>query len=246
MAVLPEALVGGRDFTKPLPDPAGLRPLPAGALRVRPQSCLPPRAGLVGERPADQQGHANFDSMRYEYFRDATVALEAFKAGQIDFRTENIAKDWATAYDFPAVQKGWVKREEIRHDLPTGMQGFAMNLRRAAVPGPARPRRRSRGVRLRMVERQPVLRPLRRAPTAISATRRTGRSPACPEGRSSSSSRQFRTSCRRDLHRAATTLPVTEARATTAQRCAQALEPARRGRLEGARPAGSRTPRASR
>ena len=68
--------------------------------------------------------------MRYEYFRDATVALEAFKAGQIDFRTENIAKEWATAYDFPAVQRGLVKRDEIRHEIPTGMQAFAVNLRR--------------------------------------------------------------------------------------------------------------------
>ena len=41
--------------------------------------------------------------MRYEYFRDATVALEAFKADQVDWRTENSAKNWATAYDFPAV-----------------------------------------------------------------------------------------------------------------------------------------------
>jgi microcin C transport system substrate-binding protein len=76
------------------------------------------------------KGTANFDTMRYEYFRDSTVALEAFKAGQIDFRTENIAKEWATAYDFPAMRRGLVKRDEIRHELPTGMQAFAMNLRR--------------------------------------------------------------------------------------------------------------------
>ena len=76
------------------------------------------------------KGTGNFDAMRYEYFRDNTVALEAFKAGQIDFRTENTAKDWATAYDFPAVHRGLVKRDEIPHDLPTGMQAFALNLRR--------------------------------------------------------------------------------------------------------------------
>src|SRR5205807_7267856 len=61
---------------------------------------------------------------------DPTVALEAFKAGQVDFRTENTAKDWATAYDFPAVRKGLVKRDEIRHERPTGMQAFVVNLRR--------------------------------------------------------------------------------------------------------------------
>jgi microcin C transport system substrate-binding protein len=76
------------------------------------------------------RGVHNFDVRRYEYFRDSTVALEAFKAGQIDFRTENIAKEWATAYDFPAVRRGLVKRDEIRHELPTGMQAFIVNLRR--------------------------------------------------------------------------------------------------------------------
>jgi microcin C transport system substrate-binding protein len=59
-----------------------------------------------------------------------TVAFEAFKAGQIDFRTENIARNWATGYDFPAVRRGLVKRDEIRHELPTGMQAFVVNLRR--------------------------------------------------------------------------------------------------------------------
>jgi microcin C transport system substrate-binding protein len=56
--------------------------------------------------------------------------MEAFKAGQIDFRVENISKQWATAYDFPAVQKGLVKKEALPHHLPTGIQGFGMNTRR--------------------------------------------------------------------------------------------------------------------
>jgi microcin C transport system substrate-binding protein len=77
------------------------------------------------------RGLDNFDTRRTEYFRDGTVALEAFKAGQIDFREENVAKEWATAYDFPAVQKGLVKKELLTHHLPTGMQGFGMNTRRS-------------------------------------------------------------------------------------------------------------------
>ena len=51
--------------------------------------------------------------MRYEYFRDATVAIEAFKADAIDWRTENSAKNWATAYDFPAVKDKRVVLEEF-------------------------------------------------------------------------------------------------------------------------------------
>ena len=57
------------------------------------------------------RGFNNFGEIRQEYYRDSTVAMQAFKAGEIDFRQENIAKNWATAYDFPAVQKGMVVKE---------------------------------------------------------------------------------------------------------------------------------------
>ena len=58
-------------------------------------------------------GRDNFDELRFEYFRDGTVALEAFKADAIDWRTENSAKNWATAYDFPAVADRLVLLEEF-------------------------------------------------------------------------------------------------------------------------------------
>ena len=58
-------------------------------------------------------GRNNFDSIRVEYFADSGAAMEGFKAGEYTFRTETSSQDWATAYDFPAVQKGWVVREEI-------------------------------------------------------------------------------------------------------------------------------------
>jgi microcin C transport system substrate-binding protein len=76
------------------------------------------------------KGLNNFGTIRTEYYRDSTVAMEAFKSGQIDYRQENISKNWATAYDFPAVQKGLVQKESFRHHMPTGMQTFAMNSRR--------------------------------------------------------------------------------------------------------------------
>ena len=59
------------------------------------------------------KGTNNFDRVRIEYFRDSTVAMEAFKAGQIDLRSENIAKNWATAYDFPAVARGLVIKRDF-------------------------------------------------------------------------------------------------------------------------------------
>lgn len=76
------------------------------------------------------RGRYNFDTLRFDYYRDSTVALESFFAGQYDFRLENRAKDWATAYKVPAVQEGLIKKEEIKNELPSGMQGFVFNLRR--------------------------------------------------------------------------------------------------------------------
>jgi microcin C transport system substrate-binding protein len=128
---LPKHWWTDRDFTQPLRDP----PLGSGPYRVERFEF---GRTLVFRRVPDWwardlptgRGHNNFDVLRTEYFRDATVALEAFKAGQIDFRQENIAKQWATGYDFPAMKRGLVKKEQIRHHLPTGMQGFAVNTRR--------------------------------------------------------------------------------------------------------------------
>ena len=76
-------------------------------------------------------GRDNFNELRYEYFRDPTVALEAFKADAIDWRTENSAKNWATAYDFPAVKDKRVVLEEFPNNSSGVMQGFAFNIRRA-------------------------------------------------------------------------------------------------------------------
>ncbi len=76
-------------------------------------------------------GRNNFGTIRHDYYRDATVALEAFKAGEYDFRVENIAKSWATGYDSPALQQGLIIKENVAHEQPTGMQGFVFNTRRA-------------------------------------------------------------------------------------------------------------------
>jgi microcin C transport system substrate-binding protein len=75
-------------------------------------------------------GRDNFDELRYEYFRDSTVALEAFKADSLDWRTENSAKNWATAYDFPAVKEKRVLLEEFPQRASGVMQAFVLNTRR--------------------------------------------------------------------------------------------------------------------
>ena len=76
-------------------------------------------------------GRYNFDTIHYDYYRDETVALEAFKSGAYDFKQENSSKNWATAYDFGAVKEGKVKVEEIKYFRPSGMQGFAYNTRKS-------------------------------------------------------------------------------------------------------------------
>ena len=81
-------------------------------------------------------GRDNFDEMRYEYFRDSTVALEAFKGDALDWRTENSAKNWATAYDFPAVKEKRVVLEEFPNRASGRMQGFVLNTRREKFKDP--------------------------------------------------------------------------------------------------------------
>lgn len=74
------------------------------------------------------QGRHNFDRIRLEYFADATAAFEAFKAGETTYRTESDPKKWATAYDFPALRRGQVVREELRDGNPPTMGGIVFNL----------------------------------------------------------------------------------------------------------------------
>lgn len=75
-------------------------------------------------------GRFNFDKIKYVYYQSDEVAFEGFKAGQYQFRPENKARNWATAYNFPAVKAGMVVKEEIANSNPVPMQGIVMNLRR--------------------------------------------------------------------------------------------------------------------
>lgn len=76
------------------------------------------------------KGRYNFDTIRFDYYRDQNVSLEALFAGEYDFRQEYTAKLWATAYDAPPVENGDIIKDYIENSIPQGMQAFAMNLRR--------------------------------------------------------------------------------------------------------------------
>lgn len=132
LPVLSKAYWSSRDFSKTTLEP----PLGSGPYRIK---AFEPGRHVTYERVEDwwgkdlplNRGLYNFDVIRYDFFRDQVVALEAFKAHRYDFRTENSSKDWATGYDFPAKRDGRVKTVERPHASPTGMQGFVFNIRRA-------------------------------------------------------------------------------------------------------------------
>ncbi len=75
-------------------------------------------------------GKNNIDRVTYVYFGDDTVAFEALKAGEIDFRREFSSRVWATGYDTPAVKSGTMVKETVTLENSAGMQGFVFNLRR--------------------------------------------------------------------------------------------------------------------
>lgn len=81
-------------------------------------------------------GRHNFDRMRYEYFADYDAAFQAFTAGEYTFRRENSSIKWATAYDFPALEKGWVKVETLPDDSSVSGQAWVFNLRREKFQDP--------------------------------------------------------------------------------------------------------------
>ena len=76
------------------------------------------------------KGLNNFDTIRYEYYRDREVAFVGFTAKNYLFREEYTARTWATRYDFPAFKDGRVKRDVIPDETPSGAQGWFMNMRR--------------------------------------------------------------------------------------------------------------------
>jgi microcin C transport system substrate-binding protein len=76
------------------------------------------------------KGRYNFDELRYEYYRDRTAELESLKAGAYDLREEFTSRDWATAYDIPAVKQGRLIRLTLPDESPSGAQGFFLNTRR--------------------------------------------------------------------------------------------------------------------
>jgi peptide/nickel transport system substrate-binding protein len=82
------------------------------------------------------RGHYNFDSITYEYFRDANASFEAFKAGLYDVRPEDDPTRWSTGFDIPAVRDGRIKLQSFAKETPSGMRALVFNTRRPVFSDP--------------------------------------------------------------------------------------------------------------
>jgi microcin C transport system substrate-binding protein len=131
LPVLPKHYWQDRDFTATTLAP----PIGSGPYKI---ATLDPGRSITYERDPQywgkdlpvNVGQHNFGTIRHDYYNDRAVEREAFKAGAMDFFQENVAKEWATSYNVPAVQQELIIKREIPHENPQGMQSFAFNTRR--------------------------------------------------------------------------------------------------------------------
>src|SRR3990172_2433717 len=139
LTILPKHYWTGTDASGNQRDPMKTTlqpPLPSGAFFLKEV-----KAGraISYERVKDywandlpvNKGQWNYDEIRFEYYRDETVAFESFKAGNLDYWQETSAKNWATAYDFSAVRNGFIRRQEVTVKRAQPIQCFVLNLRRS-------------------------------------------------------------------------------------------------------------------
>jgi len=134
MPIISKAYYTTHDFTQTTME----APLASGPYHVK---SVDPGRSIVYERVRDywgdklpvNVGQNNFQTIRYDMYRDETVELEALKAGEFDFREENVARAWATSYVGPAFDAGKIKKTLIHNENPQGMQGFVFNVRRAKI-----------------------------------------------------------------------------------------------------------------
>ena len=132
MSPLPSAYWADKDISKTTLDPSPS----SSAYKV---ASLEPGRSITYERVEDywakdlavSRGLNNFNTIRYDYYRDLEVMVEAFKSGEIDFRSENSSKRWATAYEIEDVDNGNIILATPPDNQPQGIQAFMMNARRA-------------------------------------------------------------------------------------------------------------------
>ncbi|SIS76762.1 extracellular solute-binding protein [Neptunomonas antarctica] len=135
--ILPAHYWKNHDFSSPSLDiPVGSGPYVLASYDAGRAVTFKRNPDYWGKDLAVNKGRYNFGSITYDYYRDTTVSLEAFKAGEYDFRQETSSKQWATGYTGPQFDSGDIIKQEIKHSRPTGMQAFVFNTRRDIFKDP--------------------------------------------------------------------------------------------------------------
>ena len=121
-----------KDFSNPrLEAPLGSGPYKVIEVQVNKFVELKKNPQYWGKNLPSRRGFFNFETIRYDYYQDTTVTLQALFAGNIDAREEYIAKIWMTGYDNELVKSGKIIKEQLEHNNPATLQNFAFNLRRS-------------------------------------------------------------------------------------------------------------------
>ncbi|WP_417270606.1 extracellular solute-binding protein [Celeribacter sp.] len=129
--ILKKAQWEGKDFTK-----SGFDQIPIGSAPYQITDFDPGTFVELTRNPdywgkdvPFMRGQANLDTIRWEFFADSSLVIEAFKAGELNFNREFNVQTWDDQYDFPAIERGDVVKSIIPHERPSGMTGFVMNTR---------------------------------------------------------------------------------------------------------------------
>jgi len=137
LPVLANAFWGRRDFAAPSLDiPLTSGPYKIGKFEPKSYISFERRADYWGKSLPVNAGRFNFDTIKLDYYADATVGLQAFLAGDLDLREEFSSRSWAKDYDAPPVNSGRIVRAQPPDNSPSGTQGFFFNLRRAKFADP--------------------------------------------------------------------------------------------------------------
>jgi peptide/nickel transport system substrate-binding protein len=131
MPIIPKHFWEGKDFAATTLEPiVGSGPYVMAEIKPGEQIVYRKNPGYWGTGQPIVRGLWNFDTLKFDYYKDANATFEAFKSGQSDVRSENDPTRWATGYDFPAVKDGKVTLEKIEQKSPAPASGFAFNTRR--------------------------------------------------------------------------------------------------------------------
>ena len=131
VSILPKHFWQNRDFQQPTLDvPVGSGPYLIDKFDAGRTITYRRNPDYWGKDLTINRGRHNFETISYDYYKDGTVALEAFKGGEYDFREENSSKRWATGYSGAVFDEGRIHTRELEHENPTGMQAFILNNRK--------------------------------------------------------------------------------------------------------------------